>query len=217
MASRGGHTSTGSHRVSGNTLTGFTDSSGRLTTYSRTSSPSGVTSPPSGVTSSPPGNVGYEYWKGDIPNACYILNCDGERALKLTGKPFMVLTYNKITHEIIDFEFGLSEVIQQGLSTKNKSPVFPEPTLYAENFFYQEKLDLKSPVISLVGWDSSFPGYTSKKSITIGVQNFSTRSDKEEWKFNYTSSLMEGDVKNLDNNLYAGRESESKAFKLMKK
>ncbi len=64
MASRGGHTSTGSYRVSGNTLTGFTDSSGRLTTYSRTSSP--------------PGNVGYEYWKGDIPNACYILNCDGE-------------------------------------------------------------------------------------------------------------------------------------------
>ncbi len=35
MASREGHTVTGNYRVSGNTLTGFSDSSGRLVTYTR--------------------------------------------------------------------------------------------------------------------------------------------------------------------------------------
>lgn len=194
-----------------------------LKKYGVTSPPSGGTNPPSGGSNPPSGgstttsNVNYEYWKGDIPNVCYILNMVGERALKLTGKPFMVLTYNRITHEIVDFEFGLSEVTQEGLSTKAKLPVFWEPTLDAGGFNYREKLDLKSPVLIFVGWNISVPGYTSNKSITNGVQNFSTRSNKEEWKFNYTSSLMEGYVKNLDTSTYSGRESESMAFKLMKK
>jgi hypothetical protein len=39
---------------------------------------------------------------------------------------------------------------------------------------------------------------------------------REEYNFIYTSLQMEGDVKNLDDATFLGRESETNTFKLLK-
>lgn len=171
------------------------------------------------------GAEGYQYWKGDIPNSSYFLNIYGERALKVTGKPFMVLTYDRISLEITDCQIGLSEVTQEAIPNPSNFPEAPYPTLDANMIYFHEKLDLKSPVALLVSWNVNLPGGVSKSPITNGVQNFSFRSGycvggvgyTEEWRFNYTSDLMTGDVKNLDTTDYMGGESETNAFKLIKK
>lgn len=156
----------------------------------------------------------YEYWKGDIPNTYYCLNMWGERALKVTGKPFMCVKYNPVNHEILDIEFGLSEVVQEHLPTPSGDPAAPEPTLAAENISYYKKLNLKSPVVLLLNW----PVATANGAITNGVQSFKVQHTmpREEYNFIYTSLQMEGDVKNLDDATFLGRESEINAFKLLK-
>lgn len=167
------------------------------------------------------GTVGYQYWKGDIPNSYYTLNFYGERARKVTGKPFMVLTYDKITLQITDCEFGLSEVTQVAITNPSNSPAAPEPTLEAGSIDYQTKLNLKSPVDLIVGWKS-------KSSINNGSLNgsptfsFNTGSSpggvghNELWSFSNNNVSMWGDVKNIDTTYYLGRDSDSKAFSLLK-
>jgi len=116
------------------------------------------------------GAEGYQYWKGDIPNSYYLLNIYGERARKVTGKPFMVLTYDRISLEITDCEFGLSEVTQEAIPNPSNFPAPPEPTLDANTIYFHEKLDLKSPVALLVCWNNvNLPGGVSKSPITNGV------------------------------------------------
>lgn len=177
------------------------------------------------------GTVGYQYWKEDIPSSYYTLNFYGERARKVTGKPFMVLTYDKITLQIIDCEFGLSEVTQVAITNPSNSPAAPEPTLDAGSIDYQAKLNLKSPVDLIVGWKS-------KSSINNGSLNgspsfsFNTGSSpggvgrNELWSFSNNNVSMWGDVKNIDTTYYLGRDSTqppqppgsavSKAFRLLK-
>jgi hypothetical protein len=166
----------------------------------------------------------YQYWKGEIPNSYYLLNIYGERAAKVTGKPFMILKYDKVTLEITDCEFGLSEVTQEGISNPSDTPAPPEPTLDAEVIDFHEKLGLKSPVDAIVSWNINLPGGVSK-SITNGVQQFSfihptngigPGSNSEKWTFVYTSGIMTGGVENIDTYYYMGRESETNAFNLLK-
>jgi hypothetical protein len=188
--------------------------------FSQTASCSnGATNYPTCTTTT--GTVGYQYWKGDIPNSYYTLNFYGERARKVTGKPFMVLTYDKITLQIIDCEFGLSEVTQVAITNPSNSPAAPEPTLDAGSIDYQTKLNLKSPVDLIVGW-------RSKSSINNGSLNgsptfsFNTGSSpggvghNELWSFSNNNVSMWGDVKNIDTTYYLGRDSDSKAFSLLK-
>ena len=163
------------------------------------------------------GAVAYQYWKGSIPNSYYLLNFYGERARKVTGKPFMVLTYNPVTLAITDCEFGLSEVTQTAVANPSNSPAAPEPTLNASTFDYQSKLNLQSPVVLLVGWKS-------KSTVINGVQNFSFKTGSSpggvgynaSWAFSYDSVSMWGDVKNIDTTYYLGADSDSKAFSLLK-
>lgn len=173
------------------------------------------------------GPVGYQYWKGDMPNSYYLLNIYGERARQVTGKPFMVLTYDKTTLEITDVEFGLSEVTQIALANPSDFPAPPEPTLDANNIDFYKVLDLKSPVDMLVGWSAQYPGGEGR-SINNGVQQFSflgplftfgpiRGTATESWTFTYTSSIMTGGVTNLDTTYYVGgTESETNAFNLRK-
>ncbi len=176
------------------------------------------------------GKVGYEYWNGDIPNSYYLLNDNGERAIKITGKPFMVLEYDTNTHEILNYQFGLSEVTQKKLNAPSSSVVSFDPTLDGTAYDFSKKLDIKNPVVSVVPRFS--PGY--KSSITNGVKSFSSQYGKsyipsgaggyegynQEFRFNYAtieSVSMIGDVKNLDTQDYTGRESDTGAFKLTKR
>lgn len=60
----------------------------------------------------PTGADNYEYWNSPTDSSYYLLNSGGKRAVKVTGKPFMVLTRDRISLDITDCEFGLSEVTQ---------------------------------------------------------------------------------------------------------
>jgi hypothetical protein len=170
----------------------------------------------------PDDNYGYSYWTGAIPNSYYLLNIYGERGLKISGKPFMILKYDKVTLEIIDCEMGLSEVTQTGIVTPSDFPVPPEPTLDASTFSYASKLGLKSPVDLLVQWNIT--GYATKSVINNGVQNFSFKTGNspggigynEEWYFSYNNVSMVGGVTNLDQTYYMGGESDNNAFNLLK-
>jgi hypothetical protein len=158
-------------------------------------------------------SITYSFWKGDIPNSCYSLNMDGERGIKITGKPFMILNYDPVSGVVKGCEFGLSEVTQEPLQTPSGDPAFPEPTLDATALDYSEKLNLKSPVVLLIGWEAPITTY---EEFSSGLWQFSVKKSREEYRFNFNTGLMEGDVKNLDLNTYFGLESDSKAFKLIK-
>lgn len=161
----------------------------------------------------------YEFWRGDIPNSYYVLNLYGERGLQVTGKPWMVLKRDGITLQVVDCEFGLSEVTQTSISTPSGLAAPPEPTLAATAIDYYSKLQLDTtkPVTLCVGWGS-------KSTIVNGVQTFSFTLGSspggvgynEGWSFSYLSLTMWGDVKNIDTTYYLGIDSDSKAFSLMK-
>ena len=169
------------------------------------------------------GREAYQYWIGDIPNTYYRLNFLGERARQVTGKPYMVIKYNNITQEIIDLEFGLSEVTQVELAHEEGFVAAPVPTLNAESIEFYEKLGLKSPVVVLVDWNSPPVSGGPVKQINNGFQQFSFVWSTagpggievgDNWIFTYTSSIMTGGCTNIDTEFYLGSESEANAFKL---
>ena len=169
------------------------------------------------------GNVAYSYWVGDIPNSYYLFNIMGEKGLKISGKPFMVLKYNRVSLLILDCEMGLSEITQTGIATSSGLNVPPEPTLDISSIDFKDKLGIKSPVDLLVTWNSSY--FATKDSIINGFQNFKFRTKGggpgvmygSEWKFTYNNVTLTGGVKNLDLKYYFGSESDINAFNLLKK
>lgn len=173
--------------------------------------------------SSSEGNVAYSYWVGEIPNSYYLFNIMGEKGRKITGKPFMVLKYNRVSLLILDCEMGLSEVTQTGIATPSGLNVPPEPTLDFNSIDYKDKLGLKSPVDLLVTWSS--PYYATKDTVLNSFQSFSFRTKgggpgvkyDEEWKFTYNNVTLVGGMKNIDLQYYFGGESDNNAFSLLKK
>ena len=173
------------------------------------------------------GPEGKQYWQGDIPNSFYKFNAIGERALQVTGKPYMVIKYNKITNEIMDLEFGLSEVKQVELAHEWGLFAPPVPLDPAGYNMGTTILDLKSPTVTLVEWYATLPYAgveVGKKEIINGIQQFSFVSNSvhypegtvwlENWTFTYTGGTMTGGVTNLDTYAYGGCDSDTNAFKL---
>jgi hypothetical protein len=157
------------------------------------------------------GKQGYQWWKGAVDCWYFTYNWEGDFAMKITGKPWMVLTIDKIQGTITDCEFGFSEVRQETLA----EGAIPEPTVDASMIDYHEKLGLQNPVVICVSWGG--------KSIINGVQNFyfkypengiGSGKNVENWMFNYTNTSMTGAVNNLDTNNYLGRQSTTNAFAL---
>lgn len=195
--------------------------------------PWGIGQTPEVVSTTPPttpteggGAAGYSYWKGPIPGSYYVLNIDGIRATKVTGKPWMVLEYDKISGDIIDLEFGLSEVTIERVS--NLSAITP-PMVEASWVDFAEKLGLKGPVDMIVTWNNYSISAVSHSGITYGPGTFSFRNGssvnryQEEWTFTYSKvadfNRMVGGVKNIvdiENDIIFGRDSEPQAFQLMK-
>lgn len=169
------------------------------------------------------GAYGYSYWTGAIPNSYYMYNIMGEPGRTVTGKPFLVMKYDKVTLQVIDCEFGFSEVTQTGYSTPSGIGVAPEPTLSASGIDYQSKLGLVSPVDLLVEWNIS--GYTTKDSIINGYQTFSfdrkasgvggIRYDAA-FHFTYNNVSMHGTMLNTDTVYYLGSQSDSVGFNMLK-
>ncbi len=165
------------------------------------------------------GAVGYQFWKGEIPNSYYYLNIYGHRALKVTGKPWMVLKYDKISGDTLDCEFGLSEVTQAYEPNIDDYGTTSQPTLDARMIDYHVQLGLNSPVDLLVSWNGI-------GQLVNGVQQFSFNSNyvsmggvgyAESWSFTYDSISMVGGVKNIDNTFYFyGADSETNSFNLLK-
>jgi hypothetical protein len=166
------------------------------------------------IPSAPSGGAeGYQYWKSNDNASYYLLDFYGEQTTRVTGKPFLVLTYDKITLDITDCEFGLSEVTQEIIADGG----IYEPTLDAGTIDFHDKLGLKSPVDLCVSWLS--------KSIVNGVQQFSflhpanaigPGKNYENWIFNYTNITMTGGVTNVDTYYFLGRESGTNVFILRK-
>ncbi|MBS1685120.1 MAG: hypothetical protein JSS76_10210 [Bacteroidetes bacterium] len=169
------------------------------------------------------GAYGYSYWTGAIPNSYYMYNVMGEPGRTVTGKPFLVMKYDKVTLQVVDCEFGLSEVTQTGYSTPSGIGVAPEPTLNASTIDYQSKLGLVSPVDLLVEWNIS--GYTTKDSVVNGYQSFSFHRKgsgiggvvyDEAFNFIYNNVSMRGTMQNADTVYYLGSQSDSVGFHLLK-
>ncbi|HEX7608954.1 MAG TPA: zinc ribbon domain-containing protein [Candidatus Cryosericum sp.] len=167
----------------------------------------------------PTGADNYEYWNSPTDSSYYLLNSSRVPAVKVTGKPFMVLTRDRISLDITDCEFGLSEVTQEG-----GDEGFPEPTLNAEMIDFHEKLGLKSPVDLIVSWSLDLPGGGNKTPIVNGVQQFSflhpanaigPGKNSEKWLFNYTGAEMEGGVTIVGSN--PSIEPAANAFKLQQR
>ncbi|MDR3682482.1 MAG: hypothetical protein P4L11_02040 [Geothrix sp.] len=160
----------------------------------------------------------YELWKGSISNTYYSLNIYGDRALQVTGKPWMVIKRDPITLLVLDCEFGFSEVTQTQIPNPNL-PGSPEPTLAATAIDYctQLQLDTTKPVTLCVAWGS-------KPTLVNGVNNFTFKTGSspggvgynESWSFSLLSSTLWGDVTNIDKTYYLGIDSDSKAFSLSK-
>lgn len=159
------------------------------------------------------GNGNYEYYTGAIPNSYYRQNYMGERAMMITGKPFMVVKYDRTSHEILDFEFGLSEVTQ---TVVGANPI-PEPTLDAGSIDYHKKLNLVSPVVLLVNWPVTAWGETiTNGSLDAGGVIFYYRAyGATYYTFSYLpAGSMTGGAVNLDG---TGIETDSEnSFNLLR-
>jgi hypothetical protein len=170
------------------------------------------------------GPVGYELWKGSIQNSYYALNMYGQRASKVTGKPFMVVKYDNITLEILDCQFGLSEVTQENVPSD--FGVAPEPTLDASTIEHHSELGLVGPVVLPVGWSSksslTLPNGTPVEINSTALFSFETGHSpggvgyNSQWSFSRTSDVMTGAVSNIDTTYYLGLDSDSNAFHLSK-
>ncbi len=170
-------------------------------------------------TPTPTPTATYELWKGALPSTYYSLNIYGDRALKVTGKPWLVIKRDPVTLLVLDCEFGFSEITQVQIPNANNMPGSPEPTLAATTIDYCTKLQLDTtkPVTLCVGWGS-------KPSLINGVQTFSFKAGaspggvgyNENWSFSLLSLTLWGDVTNLDKTYFLGRDSDSKAFSLSK-
>lgn len=124
-------------------------------------------------------NSNYEYYKGVIPNSCYS-TIQGERAVKITGKPFMAVKYERATHRILDFDFGLSEVTQTLLTG-----VVPVPAIDISAISYRDKLNLVGPIISLVNWPTAFGETVTNGSLNAGGYWFYYSGHGTKWSFSY--------------------------------
>ncbi len=141
------------------------------------------------------GNV--TLYQGDIPNTYYRQNYMGDRATKIMGKPFMAVKFDKTSNKVIDFEFGLSEVIQSAVGPNS----IPEPTLDAENIDYQKKLNLKSPVALLVNWPvTAWDQTITSSTLSDGGYTFSYSSyGATKFTFSYLpAGILTGGAENLD-------------------
>ncbi|MFA4853213.1 MAG: hypothetical protein WC599_11895 [Bacteroidales bacterium] len=159
---------------------------------------------------------GYEFYRGSIPNSYYMYNYMNERALKVTGKPFMVVKYDRLTHDIIDFEFGLDEVTQSAIPGASVSAP-PEPTLNASSIDYKDKFNLKSPVDLLVNWPVTAWGDNITNGLLgAGGSFFSYSAYGCKWKFSYLpAGSMTGGVTILD--YIGGRETDTESsFNMLK-
>lgn len=126
---------------------------------------------------------------------------------------------DRISLDIIDCEFGLSEVTQATLTTPSGAATAPVPTLNASTIDYHTKLQLNltKPVVLCVGW-------ASKSAMVNGFQSFTfTRGASpggvgynERWSFSFLSSMLWVGVQNIDNTYYMGNDSDSNAFSLSK-
>ncbi len=178
----------------------------------------GSTSPSSTNTPSGPAPT-YELWKGSIACTYYSLNIYGDRAVQVTGKPWMVIKRDPITLLVQDCEFGFSEVTQAQIPNADNFAGTPEPTLAATSIDYctQLQLDTTKPATLCVGWGS-------KPTLANGVQTFTFHVGSspggvgynESWNFSLLSSTLWGDVTNIDKTYYLGIDSNSKAFSLIK-
>ncbi len=161
----------------------------------------------------------YELWKGSIASTYYSLNIYGDRAVQVTGKPWMVIKRDPITLLVLDCEMGLSEVTQVQIPNANNFAGSPEPTMAATSIDYCTQLQLNTtkPVTLCVGWGS-------KPSLVNGVQNFTFKVGSspggvgynESWYFSLLSTTLWGDVTNIDNTYYLGIDSNSRAFSMLK-
>jgi hypothetical protein len=159
----------------------------------------------------------YEYWRGDIPNSFYWLNIYGDRALQVTGKPWMVIKRDPVSLRVLDLEFGLSEVTQTPLANPNNMPSAPYPTISPSYIDYASRLglDLTKPAALCVRWQPA-------TNLVNGVQNISfthggsASNPTEQWNFSFLTLEQWGGVKNLDTYAYLGSDSDTNAFRLMK-
>lgn len=165
----------------------------------------------------------HKSFKGYTTNTYYKLNSNGVRALKVTGRPFMIVKYLKVDSEYAaDCYFGLSDVKQFDLGV---SPaVAPDTNLLKPadiESSSQFNFPANSNILLLVDWE--------KKAITRDRGNdfffdktLSDDSTKrvESWELTFDSdsvkrsATVKGTVKNIDTSDYKGNQSDVDAFSL---
>ncbi len=158
------------------------------------------------------GNV--TLYQGAIRNTYYRQNFMGDKATMIMGKPFMAVKFDKTSNKVLDFEFGLSEVLQSAVGPNS----IPEPTMDADNIDYQKKLNLKSPVALLVNWPvTAWDQTITTSTLSDGGYTFSYRSyGATKFTFSYLpAGIITGGAENLDG---TGIETETEStFNMLEK
>ena len=152
-------------------------------------------------------NYGYAFYQGAIPNTYYRFNYNGERAVAVSGKPFLVVKYDRVNHNVYDIEFGFSEVTQKIIDAGG----IYEPTLDASSIDYQKKFDLKSPVALLVNWPITAWGLGSIQNGVFDKSGytFTFEDGNTSWTFSYLpAGSMTGGAVLLDDYYYEGVETD---------
>ncbi len=154
------------------------------------------------------GREGTQYWKSTLPGSFYVRSWRGPIA-EISGLPWMKLSYDMISGDITEVEFGMTELTYKFLDAEFISHPELIPHILASSL--PEEFGMTDPI-----W-----GVVSSSTITNGVQQFSFLSPGcERWVFNYTTDQMTGGVTPLDissdTSSCTGEQSKPDAFHLYK-
>ncbi len=163
-----------------------------------------------------------KYFKSDATVTFYRYNLLGQKALEITGKPFMIVKYLRISNEYAtDCYFGLSEVVETDIP--GVAPVPHDTFLKPANIeaFPLFNFPDNSPILLPVVWDNKRITSNSGNEFSFEYYPTGHYDDRiEEWKFVFDSQSVKnstfviGAVRNIDFSKFRGIDSDLNSFRL---
>ena len=163
-----------------------------------------------------------KHFKGNSAVTLYRLNSHNQRALMITGKPFMIVKFLKIDSQTAtDCYFGLSDVAESDIAGVESIPhdTFLRPSDIESNQSFNFSAD--SPIILPVDWNNKRT--TDNRDTRFSFEYYpSGHSDKriEKWEFIFenkeidNAAFVSGSVSNIDPDNFKGIDSGSNTFRL---
>ncbi len=161
-------------------------------------------------------------FKSNSSVTLYRLNSHNQRALMVTGKPFMIVKYLKIDNQsATDCYFGLSDVVESDIAGVESIPhdTFLRPSDIESNQSFNFSAD--SSIILPVDWNNKRT--TDNRDTKFSFEYYpSGHSDEriEKWEFIFgnkeidKAAFVSVSVSNIDSDNFKGIDSGSNIFRL---